>query len=484
MSKKNILTRGLAAVALVSVLGGAIVEFAPKTLTSTAALAAGLGDEPARVATAAPAIGGPDFSPIVERFGPAVVNIRVEGTAKAASDDTPMLPGMPPDFARRFGLERPDRPVMGLGSGFIVAPDGLILTNAHVVKNARTVTVKLSDQREFAAKVIGLDQATDVAVLKIDAKGLPTVTIGDADKVHVGEWVLAIGSPYGFENTVTAGIVSATSRALPNQSYVPFIQTDVPVNPGNSGGPLFNTRGEVVGINSQIYSDTGGYQGLSFAIPISVAMKVQKQIVANGTVHRGWLGATVQDVTQALADAFGLAKPGGVLVSSVEQDSPAAKAGLLSGDVILKLNGSDVPRSGDLPPRIADLAPGTRAHLDIWRRGETKQLAVTIGERHTDQQAQADSSTPATQGRLGLAVRPLSPQEARSIDEKGGLLVEGVTGPAARAGVQPGDVVLSFNGQPVTSIDALRGLAAKAQDHAALLIRRENAKIFVPLDLG
>ncbi|TXL73027.1 DegQ family serine endoprotease [Vineibacter terrae] len=484
MSKKNILTRGLAAVALVSVLGGAIVEFAPKTLTSTAALAAGLGDEPARAATAAPAMGGPDFSPIVERFGPAVVNIRVEGTARAASDDTPMFPGMPPDFARRFGLERPDRPVRGLGSGFIVASDGLILTNAHVVKNARTVTVKLSDQREFAAKVIGLDQATDVAVLKINAKDLPTVTIGDADKVHVGEWVLAIGSPYGFENTVTAGIVSATSRALPNQSYVPFIQTDVPVNPGNSGGPLFNTRGEVVGINSQIYSDTGGYQGLSFAIPISVAMKVQKQIVAHGTVHRGWLGATVQDVTQALADAFGLAKPGGVLVSSVEQDSPAAKAGLQSGDVILKLNGSEVPRSGDLPPRIADLAPGTRAHLDIWRRGEAKQLAVTIGERHADQQAQADSSTPATQGRLGLAVRPLSPQEARSIDEKGGLLVEGVTGPAARAGVQPGDVVLSFNGQPVTSIDALRGLAAKAQDHAALLIRRENAKIFVPLDLG
>ncbi len=484
MSKKNILTRGLAAVALVSVLGGAIVEFAPRTLTSSAALAAGLGDEPARAAAPATAIAGPDFSPIVERFGPAVVNIRVEGTARAASDDTPMFPGMPRDFARRFGPERPDRPMMGLGSGFIVASDGLILTNAHVVKNARTVTVKLSDQREFAAKVIGLDQATDVAVLKIDAKNLPTVTIGDADKVHVGEWVLAIGSPYGFENTVTAGIVSATARALPNQSYVPFIQTDVPVNPGNSGGPLFNTRGEVVGINSQIYSDTGGYQGLSFAIPISVAMKVQKQLVATGAVHRGWLGASVQDVTQALADAFGLAKPGGVLVSNVEQDSPAAKAGLQSGDVILKLNGSDVARSGDLPPRIADLAPGTRANLDIWRRGEARQLAVTIGERHADQQAQADSSTPAAKGHLGLAVRPLSPQEARSIDEKGGLLVEDVSGPAARAGIQPGDVVLSFNGQPVTSVDALRGLAAKAQDHAALLIRRENAKIFVPLDLG
>jgi serine protease Do len=265
---------------------------------------------------------------------------------------------------------------------------------------------------------------------------------------------------------------------------VPFIQTDVPVNPGNSGGPLFNTRGEVIGINSQIYSDTGGYQGLSFAIPISVAMKVQKQLVATGAVHRGWLGASVQDVTQALADAFGLPKPGGVLVSNVENDSPAAKAGLQSGDVILKLNGNDLARSGELPPRIADLAPGTRANLDVWRRGEAKQIAVVIGERHVDTRPQADNGAPASQGRLGLAVRSLSPDEARSINESGGLLVEGVSGPAARAGIQPGDVVLSLNGEAVTTVDGLRGLIAKAHDRAALLIRRDNAKIFVPLDLG
>jgi len=477
MSRKT-LTRSVAAVALVTVLGGAFAGLAPKTLTSSAALAAGWDDQPAR--TAAP-LAGPDFSSIVEKFGPAVVNVQVEGTAKATADDDAPMPGMPRDFGRRFG--RPDRPVRGLGSGFIVESDGLILTNAHVVQNARTVIVKLSDQREFPAKVVGLDRATDVAVLRIAAKGLPTVTIGDASRIRVGEWVLAIGSPYGFENTVTAGIVSATARGLPNQSYVPFIQTDVPVNPGNSGGPLFNSRGEVIGINSQIYSDTGGYQGLSFAIPIDVAMKIEKQLVATGAVHRGWIGATVQDVTQSLADAFGLPKPGGVLVSSVEKDSPAAKAGLQAGDVILKLDGDDLMRSGELPPRVADLKPGTKATLDVWRRGEATQISLAIGERHADAQPQTDSATPA-QGRLGLAVRSLSPDEARSIDEKGGLLVESVSGPAARAGVQPGDVVLALNGEAVSSVDGLRALAAKAHNRAALLIRRDDAKIFVPLDLG
>ncbi len=475
---RKILTRSLAAAAVASALGGAIIGLMPQTLTSSVALAAGRDEQPAR--TAAP-VAGPDFSSIVERFGPAVVNVQVEGTAKATADDDGPFPGMPRDFGRRFG--RPDRPVRGLGSGFIVESNGLILTNAHVVQNAKTVIVKLSDQREFPAKVVGIDRATDVAVLKIAAKDLPTVTIGDASRIRVGEWVLAIGSPYGFENTVTAGIVSATARGLPNQSYVPFIQTDVPVNPGNSGGPLFNTRGEVVGINSQIYSDTGGYQGLSFAIPIDVAMKIEKQLVATGTVHRGWIGATVQDVTQPLAEAFGLPKPGGVLVSSVEKDSPAAKAGLQAGDVILSLDGGALMRSGDLPPRIADLSPGTKATLSVWRRGEAKQMTLAIGERHADAQPQADNAQPA-QGRLGLAVRSLSPEEARSINEAGGLLVESVSGPAARAGVQPGDVVLALNGETVSTVDGLRVLAAKAHDRAALLIRRDDAKIFVPLNLG
>ncbi|HKU97656.1 MAG TPA: DegQ family serine endoprotease [Vineibacter sp.] len=475
---RKILRRSLSAVALASVLGGLVVGLVPQTLTSSAALAAGWDEQPAR---AAAPMAGPDFSSIVEKFGPAVVNVQVEGTARATADDDSPFPGMPRDFGRRFG--RPDRPVRGLGSGFIVEADGLILTNAHVVQNAKTVIVKLSDQREFPAKVVGLDRATDVAVLKIAAKGLPTVTIGDASRVRVGEWVLAIGSPYGFENTVTAGIVSATARGLPNQSYVPFIQTDVPVNPGNSGGPLFNSRGEVIGINSQIYSDTGGYQGLSFAIPIDVAMKIEKQLVTTGAVHRGWIGATVQDVTQPLADAFGLPKPGGVLVSSVEKDSPAAKAGLQAGDVILKFDGSDLTRSGELPPRVADLKPGTKATLDIWRRGEATQISLAVGERHVDAQPQADNAAPA-QARLGLAVRSLSPDEARSIDEKGGLLVESVSGAAARAGVQPGDVVLALNGEAVSTVDGLRALAAKARDRAALLIRRDDAKIFVPLDLG
>jgi len=475
---RKILTRSFAAAALAATLGGAFAVLAPQTLTSSAALAAGWDDQPAR--SAAP-LAGPDFSSIVDKFGPAVVNVQVEGMAKATADDDSPTPGMPRDFGRRFG--RPDRPVRGLGSGFIVESDGLILTNAHVVQNAKTVIVKLSDQREFPAKVVGLDRATDVAVLKIAAKDLPTVTIGDASRIRVGEWVLAIGSPYGFENTVTAGIVSATARGLPNQSYVPFIQTDVPVNPGNSGGPLFNSRGEVIGINSQIYSDTGGYQGLSFAIPIDVAMKIGKQLASAGTVHRGWIGATVQDVTQPLADAFGLPKPGGVLVSSVENDSPAAKAGLQAGDVILKFDGQDLKRSGELPPRVADLKPGTKATLDVWRRGEATQISLSVGERHADAQPQADSAVPA-QGRLGLAVRSLSPDEARSIDEKGGLLVESVLGPAARAGVQPGDVVLAVNGETVSTVDGLRALAAKARDRAALLIRRDDAKIFVPLDLG
>jgi serine protease Do len=352
------------------------------------------------------------------------------------------------------------------------------------VRNARTVTVKLSDQREFPAKVVGLDRATDIAVLKIEASGLPTVTLGDASKVRVGEWVVAIGSPYGFENTVTAGIVSATARALPNQSYVPFIQTDASVNPGNSGGPLFNARGEVIGVNSQIYTDTGGYQGLSFAIPIDIAMKVQKQIVTSGTVHRGWIGATVQDVTQPLAEAFGLAKPGGALISGVEKDGPAAKAGLQSGDVVLKVGDQPVARSSDLPPRIADLAPGTRALLQVWRQGQAKEVAIVIGER-SPQSAAGIGDRPATSpDRLGLALRSLSPDEARMINEAGGLVVEDVSGPAERAGIQPGDVVLAINGQRVSSIEELRALAARSRDHAALLIRRDDARLFVPLDLG
>jgi len=345
------------------------------------------------------------------------------------------------------------------------------------------VTVKLNDGREFQAKVIGMDKPSDVAVLRIQADNLPTVRLGDPARTRVGEWVLAIGSPFGFENSVTAGIVSAKSRSLPDGTYTPFIQTDVAVNPGNSGGPLFNLNGEVIGINSQIYSRSGGYQGLSFAIPIDIAMNVEQQLVQHGKVSRGRLGVTIQEVNQSLAESFGLKQPGGALVSAVENDTPAAKAGLQPGDVILKLNGKDIGRSADLPPQVADLRPGSEARLEIWRKGQRKQISVTIGELPGEKVA-ADGHGSADQGRLGLAVRPLTPEERKQSNLNGGLLVEDASGPAARAGIQAGDVVLSLNGEPVTGVEQLRALTGKASKHVALLIQRDNAKIFVPIDLG
>ncbi len=430
----------------------------------------------------------PDFSAIVQRYGPAVVNVSTTGTMKTAASGSPFGQLDPNDplypFFRRFhppGGE--DHPLTrGLGSGFIVKSDGVILTNAHVVDGASEVKVKLTDKREFPAKVIGVDKTTDVAVLKIEAKDLPTVKVGDHAPTRVGQWVLAIGSPFGFENSATAGIVSGQSRSLPGEGYVRFLQTDVAVNPGNSGGPLFDTAGDVIGINSQIYSQSGGYMGLSFAIPIDVAMKVEQQLVAHGKVIRGRLGVTVQDVNQSLGESFGLPKPGGALVSSVEDGSPAAKAGLKPGDVILALDGKEVSGSSDLPPRVADLPPGTRAKLEVWRDRRRRELEVQVGEAK-------DATAAATpehdsRGRLGLAVRPLTPEEQRQVGVTGGALVEDVQGPAARAGIQPGDVVLALNGTPVTSVEQLRGLAAKADKHVALLVERGEARIFVPIDLG
>ncbi|WP_059415842.1 DegQ family serine endoprotease [Cupriavidus basilensis] len=433
-----------------------------------------------------------DFSAIVDQYGPAVVNISVTSRAQRTSAQVP--PGMDPDdplfqFFKRFGpqFQGPQsgqqQLVRGLGSGFIVSPDGLILTNAHVVDGAQEVTVKLTDRREFKAKVLGVDAQSDVAVIRIDAKNLPTVRLGDPARVRVGEPVLAIGSPYGFENTVTAGIVSAKSRSLPDDTYVPFIQTDVAVNPGNSGGPLFNQRGEVIGINSQIYSQTGGYQGLSFAIPIDVATKVETQLVAHGKVTRGRLGIGVQEVNQALAQSFGLPKPSGALVNSVEPDSPAAKAGVKPGDVIVQLGNDVIDHSGDLPERVADLAPGTQTSLKVIRKGDPVTLTVKIGT--TKDTAVADKS-PANDagGKLGLAVRPLSPTEKRDSGIDGGLVVEDVAGPAAKVGIQPGDVILSINGTPISSADQLRALVSKAGKQVALLVQRDDARIFIPLDLG
>ena len=478
--------RTLIAASVIALLVGGYERFGAPTITSAHALA------PAQ-ALPTPAIMGPaqmpGFSTIVEQNGPAVVNVSVSGTVKTAATMAP-FPQLDPDdpfyeFFRRFRIPSPrgEAPVRGMGSGFIVSPDGVILTNAHVVDGADEVTVKLTDKREFKARVLGVDKPTDVAVLKIDAGNLPTVRLGDPSRTLVGEWVLAIGSPFGFENSATAGIVSAKSRSLPDEGYVSFLQTDVAVNPGNSGGPLFNLGGEVIGINSQIYSRTGGYQGLSFAIPIDVAMKVEQQIVQNGKVERGRLGVGIQEVSQSLADSFGLKKPAGALVGSVLKDGPAAKAGLEPGDIILKLNGKEIASSNELPPQIADLKPGTSAKLEVWRKGGTREMTVTLG-RLKDAKLASDSTGGAAQGRLGLAVRPLTPEERKQADVSGGLLVEEVTGAAARAGIQPGDVILSLNGEPVSGVEQLRALVAKAGKHAALLVQRDEAKIFVPVDLG
>ncbi|MBY4898382.1 DegQ family serine endoprotease [Cupriavidus sp. AU9028] len=433
-----------------------------------------------------------DFSGIVDRYGSAVVNISV--TARQQRTAAQLPPGIDPDnpmfeFFKRFGpqfqVPQPDRPQLlrGLGSGFIVSSDGLILTNAHVVDGAQEVVVKLTDRREFKAKVLGTDKQTDVAVIKIEAKDLPTVQLGDPSRIRVGEPVVAIGSPYGFENTVTAGIVSAKSRSLPDDTYVPFIQTDVAVNPGNSGGPLFNQRGEVIGINSQIYSQTGGYQGLSFAIPIDVATKVQQQLVAHGKVTRGRLGVGVQEVNQALAQSFGLPRPEGALVTTVEPGGPAEKAGLQVGDVIVQIGDHKVDRSGELPERVADLKPGEKTALKVIRKGDAKTLAVTIGSMQEQAVARSEDGAQSG-GKLGLAVRPLSPAEQREGGLQGGLVVEDVGGPAARVGIEPGDVILAINGTPVTSVEQLRSLTAKASKDVALLVQRGDARLFVPIELG
>ncbi len=430
----------------------------------------------------------PDMSAIVARNGASVVNISVSGSRKTGAGH-PRAPQLDPDdplqeFFRRYrGPQQPDEaPVRGLGSGFIVSADGTILTNAHVVDGADEVIVKLSDRREFKAKVLGADRSSDVAVLKIEATDLPAVKIGNAANTRVGEWVLAIGSPFGFESSASAGIVSASSRSLPDGSYVPFIQTDVAVNPGNSGGPLFNMAGEVIGINSQIYSRSGGYQGLSFAIPIDLAMRVERQIVTNGKVQRGRLGVAIQEVNQSLADSFGLKKPAGALVSSVEKESPAAKAGLEPGDVILAINGKDITASGELPAIVSGMAPGESAKLQVWRSGNTRQIDVKVGQFSDDQVASAEQPE-AAKGRLGGVVRPLTPEEKRRTDASG-VVVQDVAGAAAKAGIKAGDIVLSVNGERITGTEQLRELVTKAGKRIAVLVERGESRIFIPVDLG
>jgi serine protease Do len=437
----------------------------------------------------------PDFSALVEKYGPAVVNVEVVERSQQPSSEPGEGSDDPfNDFFRRFGIPNPNfgprnaPPARGTGSGFIVSPDGYILTNAHVVSNADQVTVRLTDRREYQAKVIGVDQRTDVAVIKIDAHGLPVVKIGDPAKLKPGQWVIAIGSPFGFDNSATAGIVSATSRSLPSDNYVPFIQTDVAVNPGNSGGPLFNIRGEVVGINSQIFSQTGGYMGLSFAIPIDVAVNVESQLIKTGRVVRGRVGVTIQDVNAQLAESFGLDRPRGALVSMVEANGPAAKAGVKPGDVILAVNGQTIERYGELSGRISNMRPGTDARLTLWRNGKQSDVDVKVAELNEQPQraaARGGAGRGADQAaRLGLSVRPLAPEEKQQAQTDGTLVVEQVSGPAAAAGVQPGDIILGVNGKRVTTLAELQDAAKTAGKTIALLIQRQDAQIFVPLRLS
>ncbi len=490
MKTKVIQLSGVAVAVAALAIGG--YNFANHSIGSAHAAPASIVASASSSASPSATLTLPDFQSIAERYGPAVVNISVEGTVKTSARGQSPFEGMSPndpfyEFFRRFGpqIQIPDGEQIthGMGSGFIVSADGVILTNAHVVADATQVTVKLMDKREFTAKVIGIDRPTDIAVLRIDARDLPTVPLGDPSQTRVGEWVLAIGAPFGFENSVTAGIVSAKSRSLPDEGYVPFIQTDVAINPGNSGGPLLNLKGEVIGINSQIYSRSGGYQGLSFAIPINVAAQVRDQLVTHGKVTRGRLGVSVQDLNQALANSFGLETAHGALVSRVDTDGPAAKAGIEPGDIIIGLNGERVESSAELPPKVAAIAPGESVKVEIWRQGKSRELTATVGELKSAQVA-ANDSQGADQGRLGVAVRPLSPDEQKQIESSSGLLVLDSTGPAAHAGIQRGDVILAVNGKPVISVEGLRKDLAALGKHAAILIQREDARIFIPIELG
>ena len=436
--------------------------------------------------TAAAARGLPDFADLVAQSGPAVVNVAVVERSKPASFDDEAGDDPLRDFLKRFGgaPHGAQPPARGEGSGFIVTADGYILTNAHVVADAGEVTVRLTDRREFTAKVVGVDRRTDVAVIKIAGKDLPTVHIGDPAQLRPGEWVVAIGSPFGFDNSVTAGIVSAMSRTLPDGQYTPFIQTDAAVNPGNSGGPLFNMAGQVVGINSQIYTRTGSFSGISFAIPIDIAMDVKEQLIKTGHVQRGRIGVLIQEVGQQLADSFGLDRPRGALVSQVEANGPAEKAGVKAGDVILGVNGAPVERSGQLSAVISQMKPGAHASLEVWRDRSSRKIEVEIAELKEGHSTHATAPDDRPTAKLGLALRPLTPQERRSLNLDAGLAVEGVDGPALEAGLRAGDVIVGANGRRLSSVEELEGIAKKSTGSVALLINRDGATLFVPLKVG
>ena len=446
------------------------------------------------VALVSAAVAGelPDFSALVEKQGPAVVNI---STTQHISRQT--VSGIPEDdpffeFFKRFAPLGPrDQEAHSLGSGFILSSDGYIMTNSHVVDHADKITVRLTDKREFSAREIGVDKKTDVALLKIDAANLPKVKVGDPNKLKVGEWVVAIGSPFGFENSVTAGIVSAKGRSLPEDNYVPFIQTDAAINPGNSGGPLFNMSGEVVGINSQIYTRSGGSMGLSFAIPIDVATQVAEQLRTKGVVTRGRIGVTIQEMTRQLAESFGLSEPNGALVSSVEKGGPADKAGIEASDVILKFDGKVVTNSNDLPRIVAAAKPGSKAVVDLWHKGAARQVTVTVakmvdGGKLAKAEKRSLKQEDKTIERLGVSLGELTPEQLADMGIKGGLIVEAVKGKSAvSAGIQPGDVVLALGNVPLGSLNQLKDIVGKLPRgrNIALLVRREDAVFYVAIRL-
>jgi len=445
----------------------------------------------------------PDFTVLAEKQGPAVVNISI--TQVMRRNQMP-FPGMPNDenlqeFFKRFGIPgmpgmpgMPGAPDQGgqeyksqsLGSGFIISQDGYILTNAHVIDAADEVLVKLSDKREFKAKIIGADKRTDIALIKIEAKNLPKVSIGDPSKLKVGEWVAAIGSPFGLENTMTAGIVSAVGRALPQENYVPFIQTDVAINPGNSGGPLFNLDGEVVGVNSQIYSRSGGSMGLSFSIPIDVAIGISNQLKSTGKITRGWLGVAIQELTKDLAESFGMKDTKGALIAGVEKAGPAEKGGLEAGDVITQFDGKPVEVSSDLPRVVGMTEPGKSVNVDVLRKGSKKTLRIKVGEMPSEDIEISQGNTPPTEtasNKIGLTLSALTPQQKKKLNGKNGLLVIASTGAGAEAGIRRGDVILGLNNNETQSVDQFNKQinAVRAGKTVAVLVQRGDSTLYVPI---